>query len=182
LLLLDVVRATHLTASELLSLVLHDDLSKQVVFLFLASSLRGGVLACRAVRVVPSLTALDIRIQILEVDFVVVLVLKGMQATVGSLFEQELRQVRRRNEVVVAASAVLCVVGPLLNDSKGVVTTVDLVGLHEGLLADMVLAAMHLAGVRLLHVSSILVRALRVVPLSGVAEVVTHLASLHADF
>ena len=92
---------TKLRSSQVFGLILYNDLVEKVIFLvevLFAKRLHGVALF---VWVFAHSTAmLGVWIQVFQIDFVTVFVFKGVQATVRSLFEQELAKVTWRDKVV----------------------------------------------------------------------------------
>ena len=87
----------HLTASHIFGFVFNYNFLKKVILLscrlfsssFLLSSLLNWLLA------------ILLTVQVVEIDFVVVLVFKGVQGAIRPFFEQELRQIWRWDKVVL---------------------------------------------------------------------------------
>ena len=77
-----------------LCLVLYYHFFKELILLALFAYLHRGLV---------------VAIQIIEVDLVAVLIFKGVEASIGAFFQQELRQIRRWNEIVVLRAVVTAV-------------------------------------------------------------------------
>ena len=95
----DLSIAAELASPQVFGLVLNDHFFEEMVLL-IDALLVDGLGTDHVAGLTDFLGALQVGIQILQVNLVAVLVFEGVQAAIGALLEQELAQVARWDEVV----------------------------------------------------------------------------------